>query len=89
MATKDIRFPRESTNSEGILESEVSFFTKSGSSPTCSASSNPAHESRTKTKIAHPQKLRKEPPGQRKLREAQELVKAAKKKEQEAWRAKW
>jgi hypothetical protein len=70
-------------------ESDDSFFTKSGSSPTFSASSNPPPESRTKTKTAHPQKVRKETPAQRKLREAQELVKAAKKKREEAWRAQW
>jgi hypothetical protein len=36
-----------------------------------------------------PQKVKKETAAQRKLREAQELVKAAKKKEQEEWRTKW
>jgi hypothetical protein len=39
--------------------------------------------------MSRPQKVKKETAAQRKLREAQELVKAAKKKEQEAWRAKW
>jgi hypothetical protein len=36
-----------------------------------------------------PQKVKKETAAQRKLREAQELVKAAKQKEQAAWRAEW
>ena len=90
MVTKDIRFPSESTKSEGIPESEAGFFTKSGSSPTVtSVSSTPPSEPRTNTKSAHPKKVKKETAAQRKLRKAQELVKAAKQKEQAAWRATW
>jgi hypothetical protein len=90
MVTKDIRFPSESTKSEGIPESKASFFTKNGSSPTTRiVSSTLPPESRTNTKSAHPRKVKTETAAQRKLREAQELVKAAKEKEQEAWRAKW
>lgn len=39
--------------------------------------------------MSRPQKVKKETAAQRKVREAQELVKAAKEKEQKAWRAKW
>jgi len=70
-------------------ESANTFFTRSGSSPTLtSVSSTPLSEPRTNTK-GRPQKVKKETAAQRKLREAQELVKAAKEKEREASLARW